>query len=308
MGVLKLRRGVNVIKESAPTPSWLVYALLTISGPLGFGGVSCRAATDQPATPTYRFELTQGEGTPICNAFLDRLKRTRFSKPPYCGIPEEDAAPGFETLHQVALTKDEVVALFTHVHGFTWVQNEDNVAGEDPPKYRAFYEGGDTLAWRYEPEVSVNNDGQPDNLLIWQGVGLYEGGIRGEDCGGRLDELEPIDHPIGSIRAGRQAFVLTANNQSIDQERTIQLFAHPGSLPAPNRFAPIGIEISFLKYRGLYYQEVFYSDQSGDLKGARKSDPKINSTLAILLRRRGKAKQICEYRFVSQVSTRSTLP
>jgi hypothetical protein len=91
MGVFKLRRGVNVMKENARTPSWLVYALLTITGPLGFGGLSCRAATDQPSAPTYRFELTQGEGTPIFSALLDRLKKTGFSKPPYCGIPEDDA-------------------------------------------------------------------------------------------------------------------------------------------------------------------------------------------------------------------------
>jgi hypothetical protein len=89
---------------------------------------------------------------------------------------------GFETLHRVALTEDEIVALFTHVRGFARWQNEDNVAGEDPRQFRAFYEGGDTLAWRYEPKVSVNNDGQPDNLIIWQGIGLYQGGISGEGC------------------------------------------------------------------------------------------------------------------------------
>jgi hypothetical protein len=84
----------------------------------------------ESAGRNYLFKLTKGAGTPVCEAFLQRLNTTKYLRPPSCGIPENDSIPGFSKLNRVMLTKDEVERLWSHVLWFTRIQNE--AAGDSP--------------------------------------------------------------------------------------------------------------------------------------------------------------------------------
>jgi len=57
----------------------------------------------------YHFQLTKGAGTPVCDAYLERLNTTEYKKPPYCDRPESNAVKGFTKLNRVRLSPKEAL-------------------------------------------------------------------------------------------------------------------------------------------------------------------------------------------------------
>ena len=81
-------------------------------------------ASAQPR-PAYRFDLVQGQGVAVCEAYLARLNMTDYQDPPYCNRPEHAAIPGFARLQRMPLTAEAVQALLPRVKGFTEDKNQD---------------------------------------------------------------------------------------------------------------------------------------------------------------------------------------
>src|ERR1700722_643360 len=133
----------------------------------------CFGQADDPSVhySTYHFALTKGHHLPVCEAFLKRLNAAQSPKTPYCDIPEDDSVPGFTKLNRVSLSADEVTRLWSHIFWFTKAQDESITRKDEPSVNVASLLGTDLLAWRYDPPVSLNNDGQPDNVVMWQGYG-----------------------------------------------------------------------------------------------------------------------------------------
>ncbi len=256
----------------------------------------------------YHFQLTKGAGTPVCDAYLERLNTTKYEKPPYCDRPEQSTVSGFTSLNRVPLSPEAVHALYPRVNKFVLIgkqgsKEEDDVYeamlkrnGVGPsidsiPTMRDYLLHGEMKVWRYDPPVDIDNDGMPDNILMWQGYGLY--GSPAGVCG------HPMVYTHFSTEGGQPqlAFVMTADSARIDVPKTRAIFGHPsGGYRLPNgemstEFRPIGGRtMSTFEYQGIYYFDTFL-EYWGEQKKAKNS-----ITLAVFLQKDGNTRQVCEYR------------
>lgn len=257
---------------------------------------SVAADADTPTTPSYSFRLTRGMNTPVCKAFAKRLNTAEFKAPPACGIPESDSVRGFEKLTRVPLSSAEVGPLYPRVETFMHLGKQ--YAQSDWPTADALFRLGENVfVWRYEPPVSLNNNSEPDNVVIWQGLGVDD--FSGDEtcgsdtfAGGQLVKYE----------ARQVGFVLTPDGARIDEAKTRALFGHPSGVAgeatrvgtSEGGFGPYGDSEGIIKYRGQYYLETFYSRRTGDLYGRRRVAA-IGDVLAVLLRKDGVTHVMCEY-------------
>jgi hypothetical protein len=241
----------------------------------------------------YQYRITRGHGIPVCDAFLLRLKATNSGKPPYCDIPEDDSIPGFAKLHRVPLTPGEADHLFSHIFGLTnYAQQMDTTPGWTLSSVRL---GVNVFAWGYNPPVSLNNDGVPENVIIWQGYGVdsFLGDAR---CGG-VTMVHTQDYEYQPPQVG---FVLTPDSRQVDESKTIEIFGPPEGDIAPfrftsnGRFAPLGWTEGIIEFDGRYYVESIVNLRNSARESHRKDGPSI-FTLAVFLKQNGKTRQMCEY-------------
>jgi hypothetical protein len=251
----------------------------------------------------YHFRATRGKDLPVCSAFLTRLNTAEFRSPPECGIPEETAVPGFVKLNKVSLSTDEVTELFPRVWGFTSKQvqlDQNQLALQHVSASSAFEALGHSLfAWRYEPPLSINNDGKSNNVLVWHGPGAFEAEQPGI-CG----QVVMQGGSQGPVQPAQVAFVLTPDNKRIDEPQTRALFGRKnrnatvmlnGQPIETPELAPLGYYLGFFNYRGTYYMHTFHDSTHGDLEQKRYNIPSMNKALAVFRRTDGHTKQICEY-------------
>lgn len=296
---VQLVRQAILWERSPRRPGVAVAAIATLLGCL----VPSAYLHAQILQAKYHFRLLQGQGTPVCGALLKRLQVTKFQAPPYCGIPENDSVSGFAYLHRVPLTESEIVELFPKVFSFTFKQNQYAVPRQSrAAEIKNYIQGGTVRVWRYVPEISVENDGKPDNVAVWQGAGIYPGESSSFQCG----ETWRVNDPPDGVRTTQMALVLTSGDRAIDQKRTKQLFGNPGKAKpyilayqrmggglAP--FGPLGGEMGFLEYKGTYYIYAFdgavLTDRHADL--AAKDMP---NSLMVYVRKPSTVRQVCRYR------------
>jgi hypothetical protein len=265
------------------------------------------AQTSTQLSPAYRFHLAKGQGVAVCEAYLERLNTTNYQDPPYCDRPENDAIAGFARLNRVPLSAETVQALLPRVQGFTEQSNQDlgeiinagrqrdGLPFSQPLSDVKNHLGRDIKVWQYDPPVDIDNDGVPDNVVVWHGFGASGGTGR---CG--------RENPYGKWRERQSqiAYVLTTNNERIDVFKTITIFGHPsGGYRIPDEsgrgtpisaFRPVGREIGIFKYQDRYYFDTFF-DSWGDFQNQRGKSADIFNTLAVFLRQGGKTQQVCEY-------------
>ena len=245
--------------------------LLCAGGPL--------ALAAQPPVPaafqsgfTVQFKLTQGRGTPVCDAYLDLLNRSKFPTGPYCGRPNNDVALGFPDLKRRDLSAAEIVSLFNLVHAFLHYDNQHHpertyhpaVAPGQRPYWSDEFETPDSIkdalnlgwthVWIYTAPVNLTNDGVRDNVLIWQGYGADENGV---SCG----SLTSHSWDFSYVR--QLAIVLTADGKQIDEKRTRAIFGAQGQasetratppLRTDERpFRPLADSIDMFRYGDRYY-------------------------------------------------------
>ncbi len=158
----------------------------------------------------YAFHLITSRGRPVCEAYLQRLNQTVFGHPPYCTRPESAIVPGFELLHRQPIGQTKFLALELEVELLLYKHPS---SPEYPPKYQENYH---PATWRYDPPVSVENNGQPDNLVIWDP----------EDGNAPLCGFPygPRAIPEGGLLA---PFILTADDKAVDLAKTQEIFGRP---------------------------------------------------------------------------------
>ena len=266
------------------------------------------AAEPDLERPGYEFRMTKGAGVPVCAAYLKRLQATSFEHPPYCGRPENDSVPGFALLHRVPLSAEEILALYDRVQGFmlhgnqNWQEHEADrmrglgikapVAKISVADIKVSISAGWLKAWRYDPAVDVENDGSLDNLVLWLGQGTgSEIGV----CG-----TVPSNLP-SPVRLSQIGLLLTLAGDSIDTDKTLNIFAHPFPYSAANvpsrreRPRMIGPQLGIFEYQGTYYLDTFL-DGFGDFNNKRIGREDLVDTLAVFRRTKGKTDELCEYR------------
>jgi hypothetical protein len=272
--------------------------------------MACVAGTASPDQgdeegTAVRFWVTKGKGVKVCEAYAARLSRTKFSRIPHCDRPEV-AAPGFLRLERVPLTPAEIVRIGNRVGGF--LSSGDQNARFRDSRWADFdgHSGADALKhaedeirqrdlqpFRIRPEPDVDNDGLPDEVVIW----------RGERCGEFIGESE-------FPQKGRSsAIVLSKTGEEIDEARTRAVFGHPsGGYPVSwvdpdtkktlsgfaSDFRPIGPYIGLFSYRRLWYFDTFFHTQYGDFKDQRRDNLALESALGVFKHQSGKTAQVCE--------------
>jgi len=263
----------------------------------------------------YQFQLTKGSGVPVCDAYLERLNKSEYDKPPYCDRPENDSVKGFAKLNRVPLSPADVHDLYPIVWSFMLSANQPifdwhdmkfqqkltqsgqhKLSEEGAKLLQMDIDAGSAKMWRYDPPIDIDNDGVPDNVEVWHGIALPIG-VGGRQCG---DDAYPI-FPSGTVlRQPQVALVVSGNNDRLDAFITVKIFGHPkegyrltdGSIS--DKFRPIGRTIGIFKYQDIYYFDTFF-DGWGDIENKRKKNEDIVNTLAVFLHQGGKTKQICEY-------------
>lgn len=265
----------------------------------------------------YRFQITKGKGMPVCNAYLERLNSTHYEKPPYCDRPENNAIKGFIKLNRVPLSPKDVHDLYPILHAYNGLANNEKLDWSsmalqqelsEHGQFRLTEEGmkglqtmldnGSAKIWHYDPPVDIDNDGTSDNVQVWHGYPL--GGSGGTRCG---EDGYPVTHYGELIRQPQVAFVVSAKGDRLDIGKTEKVFAHPmggypikmeGKWTVGDGFRPIGRSMEIFKYQDLYYFDTFF-DSWGDIENKRRKDKQIGNTLAVLLHKDGKTRQVCEY-------------
>ncbi len=187
----------------------------------------CRGADNDAlmVKATYRFRVTKGRGAPVCDAYLERLNTAKYDIPPYCDIPEDGSTSGFTKLNRLAITPDEAASIWPAIYLFatrqrdlppreSWLPEEVSIFAAGSAWARAQI-GSRLVAWKYDPPVSVNNDGKPDNVLIWRDSRTLEDGFSGK-CGWVSYENAP---PTGQ-RQPQIALILTPDDKKVDAPAT----------------------------------------------------------------------------------------
>lgn len=286
----------------------VVLSIATAAGALaGIMTAQQVSAADPDSAPTtkYHFELTKGKGTPVCDAYLKRLNTADYTTPPYCNRPEETKVPGFTPLRRVPLTAEEIAVIQPRISNFRITgqqgSKEDDAAGRarqiqlgitplDPLRAAEKLLQGGQKIWRYDPTVDIDNDGVPDNIVVWEAV----------QCG----HAEQTSHYETDGRKPTLAYILAAGNDRLDISKTKAIFGHPsGGYRRPDGttapwFRPIGPTIGIFKYADFYYFDSFLYD--GDLAEWGRIDrgdyhPKLANNLGVFFRQHGKTQQVCEY-------------
>jgi hypothetical protein len=137
----------------------------------------CFTADIDDINQTWHFTLTQGKGEAVCEAYLVRLNSVDYTKlpssplsQPFCDRPENDKVSGFVKLNRAPVTLGERNRLLANVYNFThpsamipeWRIND----------FFAWSLGKISQPiWRYDPPVDIDNDGVPEDVIVWRGVG-----------------------------------------------------------------------------------------------------------------------------------------
>jgi len=271
------------------------------------------------AGPPWVFRLTQGGELPVCRAYLERLNHGQQANYPFCDRPETGKQYGFTSLSRKPLSYDQIYELAKRASGFMRSRNQDSLDLENAwrLKHKLPLVGAlarddiprlldkDILVWQYDPPVDIDNDGQPDRIVVWRGspVGNHLPG-----CGSHWGEFDEV---MGDVQ---MAFFVDSSLTRIDVFNTVKVFGHPlGSYSiydgvkkqwvVTNDFWSVGDTIGIFEYDGIYYFDTFLSPK-GDFKGARQNDPKISSTLGVFVHQGGETKQACEYYWENNPNSR----
>jgi len=251
---------------------------------------------------TYQFRLTTGTGVAVCDAYLKRLRATRFEHPPYCDIPEEAAIEGFRELKREPLMLDDVERLWPHVVWFNLIQKQ-STKEEEPATGAAWpttiarqYYGDSLFVWKYQTPISLDNSGAKQEIIIWRGPGASFDGF-GIHCGD-LAHAGPDnkDYPWFDRRLG---YVLTPGDASIDERETKRLFGNPAPLANKsntlNPYQPLGDSQGIFAYRGLYYLYAFTRLERQETTAHGKDHLRVTGNLSVYLRDKKSLHQLCAY-------------
>jgi hypothetical protein len=303
-----LKRFAQLVAVTTSVP-WLdcfmvAIAVVTLSALpiISFGDEQSGQGDDK------QFALTNGQGVPVCEAYLGLLNQMPLERTPFCARPDSGPAP-FVPLQRHYLQANEILPLFNYVWGFMLFDDQyhrEKVFHPNPnPKLSSWSTDVETLdgiatalgrdwmhVWRYDTPVDIANDGKPLRLLIWQGYGVSRSAA---SCG--------ADYASGvwdGTYTEQRVFVLKPDGKTIDEGQTRELFGgtqngHPSqprdqysSLPpGATPFEPLADSIGIFDYDGRYYIQI-------ENKPAARGLPP--PPVEVLLREHGNTSKVCAYR------------
>jgi hypothetical protein len=241
-------------------------------------------AQETVADPT--FTLARGQNAKVCKAYMARLNQTRFRDAPFCDRPETSSVPGFATLKRVALAPGAAFQIFPSIASLLKPAVEVSGWTLDAAKNEL---GKSILAWEYEPNVDIENNGSTRTLMIWRGDRETYGIQNSDFACGNWDRRTP-----------QLAFVLDASQTRVDASTTKRIFwrtppAMYGKSNENSAELPIGRHMGVFEFEGRYYFDTFYDSGGwGDYRNQRRNDPSLKNVLAVFIHRDGKTEEVCE--------------
>jgi hypothetical protein len=266
----------------------------------------------------------EGAGTPVCDAYVDRLNRSEFVNYPFCDRPESGAAEEFVRLERQLLSDDEIARLYDPVGSLIatgdpqqfarareerrrrgWgVRDDGSAAKRDAGSNRKrLAEGVEPLFYRFSPSVDIDNDGNPDDIISWKQTGV--------PCGQRSSPVNGGSEV--PVRTPTYLLVLDPSG-NVDASKTREIFGHPAgdsvtyadadgrerTLSFSNKFRTVGYSYGTFVYRGATYFDTFYGS-TGDFASSRVDDPGITNVLAVMKREDQETMLVCEIRWNADV-------
>ena len=292
------RNYVQYIGEKHISEGWVDSAALSPIAPPPSATPPVIKIGDQvfssPKPARYRFELTQGKGIPVCEAYQQRLNQTEFYSPPYCGRPETRLVPGFATLQRRYLTADEYKIIFYDVmdvlknerlhYDYESHTNSDGSISLIPPPdptHPGFAPG----AWTYEPPVDIENSGKGGNVLMWTLEDRYF-----SRCG------SSNTRDTSKVRGGVSGIVVSADSRGIDRAATYSIFGLAEySKYTPPVYIEFAHEFGVFSYHSQNYFDTFLDWRNGDANGRNVGDRSLSSTLGVFLYANHERSEVCEY-------------
>jgi hypothetical protein len=276
---------VQYVGKSKVSVGWALAAGLKVSVTSADSGDEGADGSESSANGrNYEFELVKGRGTPVCQAYLQRLNQTRFVFPPSCGRPEFDGVPGFTRLKRQWLTTAEVNRVYNDVMNFNdnhlpisyeRVANPDGTltmtpwAGHFPPEVKFDI-------WRVQGGFDIENEGRPENVVMWA-----NGGRGGGTCG--LDAVHTASY---------YGVILSPGGYTVDRKRTIEVFERE-HLPGLEGHFPIGASMGLFQYRDKTYFDTFL-DQPLTTAELGQQERRAHA-LAVFSRQNHRTVRVCEY-------------
>lgn len=268
---------MNIVHKLITNKVYLLLILMALN--------SSAAYARDDALPKPVFKLTQGQGTEVCEAYLQRLNATEFlDNDPTKGRVTEPLLKGFADLKPVPLTAEEIQRLYYKIRSFEQYQDQNllekyNALHKDeagiklqaqrlPEEIkRTMDENQKTPFVRYQITLDLDNDGFPSNTVIKNNNGVYI-----------------VDHQL----------------QQIDEARMKAIFADQEILDWPSviLFPPLASSINVFSYNGKYYfdglLDVILS--AGDSPVAYRYLPVM---LGVFIHEQYRTHQVCEYQWVN---------
>jgi hypothetical protein len=219
--------------------------LLFLSGVIAL--FSSTAYTTEKILPKPIFKLTQGQGTEVCEAYLQRLNATEFlDNDPVKGRVSEPLLKGFADLKPVPLTAEEIQRLYYKIISFNRFRDQSLLE-----KYMETHKHDKEDAWRiikakklpeeiknymiedqktpfvrYQEKLDLDNDGTATNTVIKNNYGTY---------------------------------IVNSDLQKVDEANMMAMFADKELLewPTITQFPPMTMSTNVFNYKGKYYFDGF---------------------------------------------------
>jgi len=244
---------------------------------------SSMAYAEEKTLPKPIFKLTKGQGTEVCDAYLQRLNATEFlDNNPLKGRITEPLLKGFVDLKPVPLTEEEIKRLYYKIQSFNFYRNHNLIekdmethktlssiktAREFPKLIKDYIvEHQKTPLVRYQKKLDMDNNGIATNNVIKGNYGVYI-----------MDNLL----------------------QRIDEENTTAIFSDKELLewPTITQFPPLAMSMNIFNYKGKYYFDgfldlIFYNYYH-------EVDFTHPFRLGVFIHQRKNTQKVCEYQWIS---------
>ena len=246
--------------------------------------VALYGATSLHAQPS-NFEILLGGGEQVCQAYVSALRNALSRIPelearPWCHVDLHSLAPGFAQLrreHVDAL--DEAFTLQYRIRSFLNSQDQYRLERGFSAKDRETNRRATQQAlkakqlemWRYSPQLDVNNDGNPDEVLWY-----------------RSGRCASASRPTQSI-----LLIVDARSSSIAEEPTRRLFGDPRPYPInTSRFVQLRSgSLGVFRYQSQDYIYAWGND------AAWSEDKSRDTTVRVYLRKGNDVATVCDVRW-----------
>ncbi len=262
---------------------------------------SSAAYAKKEAPPKPIFKLVQGQGTEVCEAYLQRLNATEYlDNNPVKGRETEPLLKGFVDLKPVPLTAEEIQRIYYKTLSFERYQDQNLLEdffkkGEESQRKRGFPVGGLSETMGIPPNTldiinkSIVANQKTPFVRYQMQLDLDNDGIAGDVI----------------IKNNRGVFIVDHQLQQIDENRMKRIFADQEALAWPTmvQFPTLAFPTTVFGYNNRYYFDGFFNNLN--FEGPESINPlcihyrPAPYLLGVFIHQRNQTQRICEYEWVN---------